>query len=93
MAFVGEGFTARDANSGEEPPAAEEASLSGGEADLLNGQQAIVVEDVAMNQCEFLALYSSEKRTNEGLRTEDSSLTNIQASSRELFAFRQNGFS
>jgi hypothetical protein len=35
--------------------------LSGREADLFDGQQAIVVKDVAVNQCEFLALYSSEK--------------------------------
>jgi hypothetical protein len=65
VAFISEGFAAGDANGGEQAPAAEKAGLSGRQADLLDGEQAIVVKDVAVNQREFLALYSSEK-TREG---------------------------
>ncbi len=51
VALVGEGFAARNADGGEEAPAADEAGLSGGKADLLDGQESVVMEDVAMNQC------------------------------------------
>ena len=50
MAFVGERFAAGDPNGREQAPTAEEAGLSGREADLLDGLQAIVVKDVPMNQ-------------------------------------------
>jgi hypothetical protein len=69
VALVGEGFAARDADGGEEAPAANESGLSGGQADFLDGQQGIVVEDVAMNQRAFLTLYSSEKQSKGGLAT------------------------
>ena len=54
VSLVGEGFAAGDADGGEEAPAANEAGLSGGKADSLDGQESVVMEDVAMNQCAFL---------------------------------------
>ena len=37
VALIGEGFAAGDADGGEQTPAADEAGLSGGEADFLDG--------------------------------------------------------
>ena len=54
VALVSEGFTAGDADGGEQAPAADEAGLSRGEPDFLDGQQAVVVKDVAMNQASSL---------------------------------------
>ncbi len=50
VAFVGEGLAAGDANGGEESPAADEAGLSGGQADFLDRQESVIMEDVAMDQ-------------------------------------------
>lgn len=50
VALIGEGFTLDDAESGEEAPAANEAGLSGRETDLLNGEEAVVMEDMAVDQ-------------------------------------------
>src|SRR6202011_1417488 len=50
VALVGEGFAAGDADGGEKAPAADETGLPGRKADFLDGQQGIVMEDVAMNQ-------------------------------------------
>ncbi len=61
MAFVSEGFPARNAHGRENTPAAKETSLSGREADFLDGQQTLVVKHVPMDQCGFLVFYSSEK--------------------------------
>jgi len=49
VALEGERYTFENAQSGEEAPAAQEAGLSGREADLLNREEAAVVRDVAMN--------------------------------------------
>src|SRR5712692_9624085 len=54
VALVSEGLAAGDADGGEEAPAADEAGLSRGKADSLDGQKRVVMEDVAMNQCAFL---------------------------------------
>src|SRR5271165_6019772 len=50
VALVGEGFAAGDAQGGEKSPAGDEAGLSGGKADLLDGEKALVVKDVAVDQ-------------------------------------------
>ena len=49
VAFVGERFAFEDAEGREEAPAADEAGLSGRKPDLLDGKEAFVVEDVAVN--------------------------------------------
>jgi hypothetical protein len=69
VALVGESFTPGDADGGEETPAANEPGLPGRESHFLDGQQAVVMEDVTMNQRRFLVFYSSEKESNEGLTT------------------------
>jgi hypothetical protein len=61
--------------------------LSGGEADFFYGQQAVVVKDVAMDQCEFLAFYSSEKYSDEGPAIGDGSFANVEARPLELVSF------
>ena len=50
VAFVGKGFSLDDAEGGEESPATDEAGLSGREADLFDGKEVVVVEDVAVDQ-------------------------------------------
>ena len=49
VALVGEGFAAHDAQSGEEPPAANEPRLSGGEPDFFEGEKLLVMKDVTMD--------------------------------------------
>ena len=63
MALVGEGFAAGDANGGEEAPAADEAGLSGGEADFLYGQKTIVVKNVVVD-------HARSPRTTHSILTE-----------------------
>ena len=79
MALVSEGFPARNAHGRENAPATKETSLSGREPDFLDGQQALVVKHVPMDQCGFLALYSSEKCSPEELGMGNSSLADVQA--------------
>jgi hypothetical protein len=67
---------------------ADEAGLSGGEADFVDGQQAVVVKNVAMDQCAFLALYSSEKCGSEGgLAIGGESYANVESCLLELAPF------
>ena len=49
VALVAEGFTLEDANRSEESPAADESGLAGREAAILDGEEFVVMEDVAMN--------------------------------------------
>ena len=50
MAFVGKSFSLDDTEGSEKSPAADEAGLSGREADLFDGEEAVVMEDVAVDQ-------------------------------------------
>jgi len=52
MALVSESFAVEDTQRGEQPPSADQASLAGRKPDPFDGQQALVVEDVAMNQAQ-----------------------------------------
>jgi len=49
MALVSESFTVEDAQRGEEPPSADQASLAGRKPHLFDWQQAFVMKDVAVN--------------------------------------------
>ena len=87
VALVREGFAARDADRGEQTPAADQAGLSRRQADFFDGQQAVVVKDVAMDQCRFLMLYSSEECGCEGRAIGDESYANVESCLRELTPF------
>ena len=50
MALKSERFAKHDAHGGEESPTVDQAGLSGREADFFDGQQLVVMKDVAMNQ-------------------------------------------
>ena len=62
VAFVGEGFAARNAQRGEDSPAASKARLAGRKANLFDWQQALVVEDIAVDHALSSILIVSEMR-------------------------------
>src|SRR5690242_10192096 len=49
VALVAERFALEDANGSEEPPAANESGLAGRESAILDGEELVVMENVAMN--------------------------------------------
>jgi len=49
VALIAEGFALEDANGSEESPAANESGLAGRESAILDGEEFVVMEDVAMN--------------------------------------------
>ena len=55
VAFKGKSFSANDAQRGEQTPAADEASLSGREADFFDGEKLVVMKNVAIDQSACLA--------------------------------------
>ena len=65
MALVRKSFAARDANGGEDAPAAKETGLSHRKADLLDGLQLFVMKHVAVDQVALVikaCIIVSEKR-------------------------------
>jgi hypothetical protein len=60
VALIGESLAARDAQRGEDAPAAEQTSLPGRKANFLDGQQSIVMKDVGVNH-QFLAVGASDQ--------------------------------
>jgi hypothetical protein len=67
VAFVGEGFATGNAQGGEDSPAANKAGLTGRKADLFDRQQALVVEDIAMDHALSSILIVSEMRQRYGV--------------------------
>src|ERR1700742_5080011 len=51
VALVGKRFAARDAHRRENAPAADDSGLTRREANLVDGLQAVVVKNIAMNHC------------------------------------------
>jgi hypothetical protein len=49
VALVGEGFTAGDAQGGEQPKATEQASLTGRKAGLFDRKKGFIMKNIAMN--------------------------------------------
>src|SRR5882762_4738247 len=70
VALVAERFTLEDANRSEESPAADESGLAGREAAILDGEEFVVMEDVAINHenasVMLTRLYTGATATSEG---------------------------
>jgi len=62
VALIGEGFAAGNAQRGEDSPAASKARLAGRKANLFDWQQALVVEDIAVDHALSSILIVSEMR-------------------------------
>ena len=56
VALIGESFAAGDAQGGEDAPAADKPGLAGRQPHLLDGQKALVMEDVGVNHLRSLGL-------------------------------------